>query len=294
MSLKKKVIVEISGGLGNQLFCYSSGIAACKEEGLPLFLDISSYDDEAFGREYCLDNFGVTEEVACFNRKTLFGKLIKKIKLMSYFIVKNESDLINAKNKKYKTIYLSQNWNNQNFATFLGFQELIKEKLKYQKEYSKNYLIIKEETNAYSTIAVHIRFGDYVKIGCCIDPSYYLKAFKLLRSRITSEEDKIQVLVFSDDISQTKSVVSQSGCPWKVKYIDKHYALTDVEEFMLMSECDHFIICNSTFSWWSAFLGEKKESIVIAPKIDGWIEGAWGDSFFPKSWQTIDTNLKRL
>ena len=33
-----------------------------------------------------------------------------------------------------------------------------------------------------------------------------------------------------------------------------------------MRRCRHFVIANSTFSWWAAWLGEKKDSVIVAPR----------------------------
>jgi hypothetical protein len=48
-----------------------------------------------------------------------------------------------------------------------------------------------------------------------------------------------------------------------VKYVDLNNP--DYEELRLMYSCKHFIISNSTFSWWAQYLGEYDKKIVVAP-----------------------------
>jgi hypothetical protein len=38
-----------------------------------------------------------------------------------------------------------------------------------------------------------------------------------------------------------------------------------IADFWLMTHCRHFIVANSTFSWWAAWLGGEEASLVVAP-----------------------------
>jgi hypothetical protein len=39
-----------------------------------------------------------------------------------------------------------------------------------------------------------------------------------------------------------------------------------IGDFEAMRRCRHFVIANSTFSWWAAWLGEREGSVVVAPR----------------------------
>ncbi len=56
-------------------------------------------------------------------------------------------------------------------------------------------------------------------------------------------------------------------------------------DFYLQSLCKHNIICNSTFSWWSAWLNQNPDKQVVRPKI--WL-GGYEDIGGPDNWIKID------
>ena len=73
--------------------------------------------------------------------------------------------------------------------------------------------------------------------------------------------------VFSDDIEGAKNLLTKLEVKYTINYVDVNSGDTDYMELMLMSECKHFIIANSTFSWWGAWLNNNPEKIIIAPKV---------------------------
>jgi hypothetical protein len=67
-------------------------------------------------------------------------------------------------------------------------------------------------------------------------------------------------LIFSDDIQWCKQNFPEMK---NFVYIEGQ---KDYEDFLLMSLCNHNIICNSSFSWWAAWINQNSNKIVIAPK----------------------------
>lgn len=111
-------------------------------------------------------------------------------------------------------------------------------------------------------VAIHVRRGDLVThqhITPLVKMNYYDNAI----SRFTDLGYK-NFLVFSDDINWCKQNFKQ-----KVNF--SFSTLTDAkEDLALQSCCEHQIISNSTFSWWSAWLNKNPDKIVIAPHKSQW------------------------
>ncbi len=110
-------------------------------------------------------------------------------------------------------------------------------------------------------VAVSMRLqDDYVK-----DPAfnvctkyYFETAISIIKQKCPDPE----WFVFADDIERAKNF----GLDIDAVYIEN---VTDVEGMEIMRNCRHFVISNSSFSWWASFLGESADKIIIAP--DKWM-----------------------
>jgi 2-polyprenyl-3-methyl-5-hydroxy-6-metoxy-1,4-benzoquinol methylase len=105
------------------------------------------------------------------------------------------------------------------------------------------------------TIVLQVRRGDYVG-----NPNYYqLPAVFYLDALVTyfPNWQECNLLITSDDLEYCR--VQFEGLP--NAYFPE--GLSDIESMALASACDHFIISNSTFGWWCAWLGEKKHSKIV-------------------------------
>lgn len=110
------------------------------------------------------------------------------------------------------------------------------------------------------TILISIRRGDFVD-----HPDFYQLSIKYYINALIKYFPKwkdFSIFVFSDDINYCKYHFGYfNNCTFSDN-------LNVVEQLILASFCDNFIISNSTFSWWSAWLGEKEKSTIIRPNFN--------------------------
>ena len=106
--------------------------------------------------------------------------------------------------------------------------------------------------------AIHVRLGDYVghEIHGVCNVNYYNRAIEELKKR----KDIQNFLLFSDDIQTARQMF-----PSNFNIIQNNI---DVEDLFLMSFCKNFIIPNSSFSWWAAYLSKNNDKLIYAP--DRW------------------------
>jgi hypothetical protein len=102
---------------------------------------------------------------------------------------------------------------------------------------------------------ISVRRGDYL---CYPDHhpvvslEYIYKAFEVI-----PKEGHKNVFITSDDVEWCKDNIKIKNAIFITN--------SSYEAIWFMSLCKHFIISNSTFSWWGAYLGEKENSVTVAP-----------------------------
>ena len=105
-------------------------------------------------------------------------------------------------------------------------------------------------------IGLHIRRGDYLKNS----GNHYNLGLDYCEKALEMFDSDREVIIFSDDSNWCKEQELFSGDRFMVSESESSYV-----DLCLMSLCSDFIIANSTFSWWGAWLSENKNKKVIAP-----------------------------
>jgi hypothetical protein len=172
--------------------------------------------------------------------------------------------------------FQSYKWGNENF---------VKTKLKSLTSKSESTILQELESIAKlenPTIA-HVRLGDYKQESNfgVLSPEYYRHAILEMSKHTNSNH----VWVFSDEIDLAREYFNEMhNLEFRfISDVKDSTALT----FQAMRLGSNYIIGNSTFSWWSAYLSNTEGAHVIAPK--PWFRGMEDPiELHPPSWQTID------
>lgn len=130
--------------------------------------------------------------------------------------------------------------------------------------------------NNKEIVSIHVRRGDYLGLQTyhpIVSMDYYKKAMSFFKG--------CSFLLFSDDIEWCKSEETFQECT----IIEG----SDSNSMYLMSKCNHNIIANSSFSWWSAWLNNNPNKKIIAPK--NWFGPSYSSynmsDLYPESWEVI-------
>lgn len=158
--------------------------------------------------------------------------------------------------------------------------ELSMIQLKYESpQYQKWKKIIELEM----PIMMHVRLTDYLLENEFGTPSvgYYERALRYFREK----GNQAPVWVFSDDVEEAKRRLSGLGNLEKLFFF-KEGELNDIEEWNLMRYFRGYIIANSTYSWWAAFLRECQDVEVCYPR--PWFIGKSNpNKLFPTDWNAV-------
>ncbi len=263
------VIVRIKGGLGNQMFQYAIGRHLSIKNKTKLKLDLTYLKLNTLW-DYELKYFNINAKVIpSFFRLTIFPRIFFKIfKILSKILKKRN---LYPRQKDYyfdkeildmNVFILDDYWTSENY--FKEISETIKKDFTLKdKPDEKNRLMLKRIANSNS-VCINIRRGDVMgergkEIGRSFNLNYLNNAIKLIPKKIKNPH----CFIFSDGLEWVKENI-EINLP--KTYVDINGPIGGYKDFNLMKNCKHFVIPNSTFGWWAAWLSENKNKIIFAPK----------------------------
>lgn len=242
----KMIIVHTIGGIGNQMFQYA------------LFKNLYDKFPEVYYETFFaktnhngfeLDKvFNITENE--IKNQEILSKLEKYGDKWEGF----DPEVLSKRNT-----YLVGNW--QNIGYFPD-EKILREDLSFKQPLDNINFKRLEEIQNSNSVSIHVRRTDYLNYGGYFFQAdwfnYYGLAIEYVKKK--TSERPLNFFVFSDDIEWCKR-----NFLMPVTYIEnkKQEAWKDM---MLMSNCKHNIIANSTFSWWAAWLNNNPNKIVTTPK----------------------------
>lgn len=290
-------IVNILGGLGNQMFVYAMYLAL--KEAHPdedVLLCRRSYKGYPLHNGYELDRiFGIEAPEASliqlanvaypyFNYKTW--------QLMRHFFPQRKSMASGTTQIPfdYKQVtreddaFYDGYW--QNEKNFLPIRDKIIETFAFSDFTDEKNLALAQKLKGVRAASCHLRRGDYLTdpiYGVC-NTNYYARAVKELNQTVKPD----MYCVFSDDIEWCKeNLVDLIGRDKEVIFVDWNKGRESYRDMQLMSLCHYNIIANSSFSWWGAWLNNHEDKVVLAPEI--WMNKPLVNDPICDSWKRIST-----
>ena len=269
-------IVNIAGGLGNQMFQYAFALGMKEkfnEEEIKI--DISTFNGLKIERQYELGTvFDVQlpiatpkdlKKVTRYSRNSKLRKLMRRVfglKKTEY----KEPRLFTFWEDVYSIngdCYYEGSW--QNEAYFKDYKSIIKNAFCFKKELDDKNKDILDGIQHTNSVSIHVRRGDYLSIpfyqNICDEP-YYRRAISYINENV----EKPHFYIFSTDTEWCKEniVPILGAAPFTI--IDWNVGLDSYKDMQLMSCCYHNIIAHSSFSWWAAWLNDNESKIVVTPK----------------------------
>ncbi len=296
------IVVILKGGLGNQMFQYALGVALSQKHNVSLTLDTTFLNDRTPRPNFTLRRY----ELGTFNAEpnfTLFSRLsfllpVPLLWLGLSQVTARALSLVGIRpyvrqvGDGFDPSILNRGGNLtldgyfQSERYFEACSDLIQKELSFRGEVTPEFEAAAGRMENGESLCLHVRRGDYVKNPVVTETmgvlgaDYYTRAFGALREKT----DISHVYVFSDDTEWCRANLSFGSIP--VTYEGELPARTGPEAFRLMTHAKNFIIGNSSYSWWAAWLGTKGKNggFVVAPQTWSLSGGSARSEILPERW----------
>jgi hypothetical protein len=309
------ILVQLAGGLGNQMFQYATARRLAHVCGVPLKLDLSSYGPdgdhqalglEAFRRFLRIMEFNIiaepatSQEIAALrdpytDNSVTLSRIVRQLRRVKPNLSWPKTHF---RERRYRfdpevlelkpPCYLSGFWQSEKY--FSDIAHILRDELtpldRSIFEYARCFVARVREAGS-SVVSVHVRRGELAfakeKLKTTKGVFGPPTALEYIQKAIKQFEPPCRFIVFSD------SAPDIAWCKEHIKANHLHFSEghNDVQDLMIMRACDHHIIA-STFSWWAAWLNARPGRRVIAPSQWGFRGGFMvTDDLIPPEWMMI-------
>lgn len=284
-------IVNIIGGLGNQMFQYAFAVALKemhpKED---ILIDIQHFNHYPLHNGYELQGVFPNLSLKVAKRRQIIkvswyvphyklSRFVRKLLPLrkTEFMVKNDFGYYPEALKKEGNMYYDGYW--QAHQYYDGLREKLIHEFAFPLPNKYNREMAEKIRNCES-VGIHVRRGDYVGnvgFGGICNEEYYKQAI----SKIRVSKESI-FYIFTNDASWCRKYLESYMT--NVVYVNENKGKDSFWDMYLMTQCRQLILANSSFSWWSAYLNMDVEK-VVAPKL--WVrDKEWLDTQLPE-WTLI-------
>lgn len=267
-------IVNITGGLGNQMFQYAFALALkCKHPEEKVYIDVQHYHTIFFKRYKGINLHNGFEIAKVFPKANIpiagFWQLAKITYWVPNYVlsrlVRKALPLRNTEfvppysmNYVYDRSALERKgdcyyegyW--QSVHYYSGIKNELREIFSHPTPNDYNADMIRKITESKS-VGIHVRRGDYLNepefSGIC-DISYYQKAIMDLKS----DGKAHAFFIFSNDIEWCREHIAPLLEGHSYTFVTGNTGHHSCWDMFLMTYCKDLVIANSSFSWWGAFL----------------------------------------
>ena len=171
---------------------------------------------------------------------------------------------------------------------FKEHKEIIKKKFSPRQDFISKTILDFPFLKQGTTLGMHIRRESFY-VNQQTSPSLTIEYYNEALARAPMCNN---ILIVSDDIAWCKENFKFDNV-----FFSEGYA--DYEDMWLLSLCDHFIISNSSFSWWGAYLCQNNNKVVITPSkwfgpaIKDYPYDIWCDGYvrIPTLYREIDNKM---
>lgn len=277
--MQASVLVRLEGGLGNQMFQFAAGRAIAVVTSRQLLVDAAAIARGPSNRRYELPLLQIQAAAASplsrlaaraqvgFRSPPVLRALARAVSGRRWTLLRDPG--CGCDERLFTTpgdLMLEGPWQSAAYVERSGsVAAAMRHEFSLRLPLTGTLAALAADIAACESVCVHVRRGDYAldpriaAVHGTLPAEYYAAA----AARIAAKVPGPMFFVFSDDLEWARANLEFPG---PTRFIGDAAGMAPAVDQRLMASARHFIIANSSFSWWAAWLGTHPGKLVVAPQ----------------------------